>query len=498
MIARALIAPALVLLACGGRGTLFDASLKSLPLLATPSAVVSVIPATQRAVLLAPGDAQPRAAKLSKGARWASAVPHGEQVAILGGIAKHPTLDVLDATTGELQTLDLPGAFDVITFSPDGKFAVLSYLAAGGTGQLTARNLNEIGLWTIAAGTVERLQLDTESLAPRQVLFAPAEANRQLVAVTLDRGVALFDALHPTVAPRRITLRPPGSTSESTVLEALFSRDARWLFLRASLLDDVIVIELGGEVGRAMNASINFVSGGRGLSDIALPPDGYDGSVVALYPASAEAFLLDAHGIQDDNLRLSLPLGATTILPLEGTKVLFWDANGRSVQAWDVADGRSGAQQLPGFAQTALIVPGANKVLFPIAQSADGSGAALSLVTVTDDVNRLRLSLSSVQLSKPLGAAALEATGQRLFFGVASGTSVVTLDLTSLRLAELQLDAQVTGVFHLGLPDVVVANHQGSLGDVSLVPAGASERGAVTRFSNLALTGDLDRAEDAP
>ena len=69
MNARALVVPALVLLACGGRGTLYDASLKSLPLVATPSAMVSVIPATRRAVLLAPGDTHPRVAKLSVGAR---------------------------------------------------------------------------------------------------------------------------------------------------------------------------------------------------------------------------------------------------------------------------------------------------------------------------------------------------------------------------------------------------------------------------------------------
>lgn len=498
MNARALLVPALALLACGGRGTLFDASLKALPLVATPSAMVSVIPGTERAVLLAPGDAHPRASRLSKGSRWAGPVPHSEQVAVLGGTAKHPVLDVVDAITGEVQTLELPGAYDVVTFSPDGRFAVLSYVASGGTGQLTARNLNEIGLWTLGAGTVDRLQLDTESLAPRQVIFAPAEANRQLVAVALDRGVAVFDALHPQVAPRRITITPPGSTSESTVVEALFSRDVKWLFLRASLLDDVIVIELGSEVGRAMNASINFVSGGRGLTDIAVPPPGYETSVVALYAASGDAWLLDAHGIQDDNRRLSLTLPATIILPLQGTKLLFWDANRRSVQAWDVADGRSGAQQLPGFATQAIPVPGRDQVLFPITASADGSGAALSLVTVTDDTNRLRLSLSGIQLSSPLGAAALESTGQRLFFGVTNGASLVTLELSTLRLSEVQLDASVVGVLHLPVPDVLVVSHQGSLGDVSLVPAGSTERSTVTRFTNFALTGDLDRAEATP
>lgn len=492
--------PLLLLLAlgCGTQGSLYTAALQPLPLVAAGTAAVQVVPQTGRAVVLRPGEATPTALRVSPGARAAFRVPTQDVVVVLAGTARAPLLDVLDLAAGEVQSLPLPGPFDTVTFDATGRWGVFTFLATSGTGTLVARNLNEVALFDTAARTVTRLQLDTESLAPRGVLFGPAEANRRLVCVTLERGVAVFDALHPEVAPRRIAIRPQGSTAETSVLEAVFSRDARWLFLRATGLDDVIAIELGAEVGAPVSASINFVAGGRGLSDLEVAPEGFSDAVLAVFAASREAWLLDARGIQDQAKRLQLSEAVTRLAPLTGTRVFLWDGNGgRTVAAWDVADGRSGSVLLDGPVTAPLVLPALQKALVfhPSTQSA---GAALSSVTVAEEVNRLRLRLQGIQLLAPAQGVALDAAGGRLFFSVKNAPSVVTLELSTLQLAEMALDAPPAALWHLEGGDWLLADHRtaGRYGDATVWPAGSTERSSARRYSDYAFTGDLDRPED--
>ncbi len=500
---RALLFAALAAagVACGTRGTLYTSALKPLALVATSGAVVQVVPQTRRAVIVTPGPGAPRPVRISAGARYAKRVPGTDAVAILTGSAKAPALDVLDVASGEVTTAEVPGLFDAIHFSPDGRFGVLVYLPSGGSGTLVARNLNEVGLWATAGREVTRLQLDTESLAPRGVLFGPVEPNRLLVAVTLERGVAVFDALHPEVAPRRISIRPQGSTVESAVVKAVFSQDAHWLFLRATGLDDVIAIELGPEVGRSVSASINFVAGGRGLSDIAAPPAGLADSVLAVYAASKEAWLLDARGIQDNAKRLQLTDAATRLAVLSGNRVLLWGEGSRSVAAWDAVDGRSGSALLDGAFASPVVVPALDKALFAHAavSSAAGTGPALSTVTVSEETNRLRLKLQSIQLSKPMTASVLDGETQRFFFTVAQSPAVVTMDLRTLQLVEVSLDSVAQGLHHLTQGDWLVAEHAGfGYGDVTAVPAGTTDRSGAMHYADFAFTDDLDRPGDPP
>jgi hypothetical protein len=477
------------LVGCGDRGTLFRDAIKPLPLIATPSAIVMVVPQTQRAVLVTPGQSTPTALTISKGAHFAGAVPGSEQLVILTGTPKVPKLDLVDPSAGTVETLALPGFFDAIHFSTDGRFGVMVYGQSGSTA--AARNLNEIGLLTLPDKTVTRLQLDTESLAPTRVLFGPAEPGRQLVALTLERGVAVFDARHPEVPARRVSIRPQGSSLESVVLETLFSRDGHYLFLRASGLDDVIVVELGAETGQPVSASINFVAGGVGLADIEVPPEGYEGSVLALYATSREAFLLDARGISDNNKKLAMTAGLTQLQLLQGPRVLLWDGNSRTVAAWDIADGRSGTVVLDSVFSGPTIVQALDKGLFP-------SSVALSVVTVLEETNRLRPRIQAIQLASSFGSSTLDSGKNRLFFAVSSSKALVTMDLRSLQLSEVTFDAQVSQVFHVSQGDWVVADHGQPLGDLTVIPAGSTERASAMRYTDFAFTGDLDRAGDAP
>lgn len=480
----------LVLAGCGNRGTLFRETLRPLPLVATKGAVVMVVPQTRRAVVITPGEAAAVGVPITSGAHFATAVPRSDVVAILTGTAKAPKLDLLDAAAHTVETLGLPGYFDVLEFSPDGRFGVMVY-GQGVAATTVARNLNEIALLSVSSRAVTRLQLDTESLAPTRVLFGPTEPGRQLVALTLERGVALFDALHPEVAARRVSIRPQGSALESVVLETIFSRDGKFLFLRASSLDDVIVVELGPEVGQPVSASINFVAGGRGLADIELPPLGFEGAVLAVYRDSSEAFLLDAKGIADRNKRLALTAPLSQLQLLQGPRVLLWDGTGRTVTAWDVGDGRSGTVVLDSAFAAPTVVPSLDKGLFP-------SGGVLSVVTVLEETNRLRPRIQAIQLAAQLDASAVDSANPRLFFAVQGSSAVVTMDLRTLTLSELTLDADVARLFHLPQGDWMVVDHGSVTGDLTVLPAGSVERGSALRFADFALTGDLDRAGDAP
>ncbi|MFL5322612.1 MAG: hypothetical protein ACJ790_23325, partial [Myxococcaceae bacterium] len=327
----------------------------------------------------------------------------------------------------------------------------------------------------------------------------PSEANRRLVAVALERGVAVFDALHPEVAPRRISLRPQGSTDETSVAKAVFSDDGHWLFVRATGLDDVVVIELGTEVGVPVSASVNFVSGGRGLTDIAAPPGGLKDAVLAVFAASEEAFILDARGIVDNARRIGLPDALSKAAVLQGTRVLFYDERLRTVAAWDVNDGRSGAAALDGTFASPLVLPDLEKAIFPHASvdSSAGAGPALSVVTVEDATNRLRAKIQSIQLARPVNTWTTDANAQRVFFAGSPGDAVVTLDLQTLQLAEVSLDAPPAELHFLPEGDWVAAEHAGNvLGDVTFVPAGSTDRSAAIRYSDFAYTEDLNRSEE--
>jgi hypothetical protein len=226
MMRRSLLAILIIASACGGRDPIYSQPLTPLPLLATDSALVQVIPQTARAVRLRPGES-PLPIKLSPGARVAARVPGSEQLAVLGGTLKAPRLDLVDVQSGAAVALEIPGLFDALHFSPDGKLVLLTHSPEAKSTPLAARNLNETALVDLASHAVSRIQLETESLAPRQVVFGPEEPDRRLVAVAFERGVAIFDALHPDRPARRIPIRPAGSVEETSVREAIFSSDGQ-------------------------------------------------------------------------------------------------------------------------------------------------------------------------------------------------------------------------------------------------------------------------------
>lgn len=488
------LAPAVC--ACGKRGTLYDERLAPLPPLAAGAAVVSVVPQTHRAVLLRPGAQAPEAVRISEGARGAAVSPSGEVVAILAGSTQAPVLDLLTVATGRVDSVATHGVFDAVSFSPDGTLALLTYSSTSQVPGLAARNLNEIDVVDVPRLAVARMQLDTDSLAPRQVVFAPRGSGRQLVAVTFEKGVTLFDALSPALAPRRISVRPQGSTAEVSIAEALFAPQARFLYLRATGLDDVVVAELT-DTGARIEASLNFLGGGVGLSDIELPlAAGQEEALLAVYGSSREAMLLDARGSQDRQARLTLADPLTRLHALPDGKVLLFGPNERALAAWDPAAGKSGAIALDATFRGTLFADELGRFVFEHPSTA--GGAALSIVSLEEQETRLRLHSRSVQLSSPATAFAARDGAGRIFLGVSSDQPyLVRLDLASLELGQVALDVPAAGLLMLSAGQQVAVLHGGDpAGDLTFVPVDDLERSKTERVVGWALTGDLDRPED--
>ncbi len=480
-------------LGCGARHPSFEPALRPLPLVATSQAVVQVVPQTERAVVVTP-DGQVKAVRIGPGARLVSRVPKTDVVLVAGGTPRAPTVDFVDTRAGTTQQVSLHAPFDTLTWSDEGALGVFSYGNAGGFGTLVARNLNEVAVLDVARRTFASVQLDTDSLAPRAVVFGPKEADRQLVAVVLERGVALFDATRPQVPVRKVGLRPQGSTTEATALEAVFSADAKWLFVRTSTLDDVVVLELGAERGVAPSVSINFVAGGTGLADIAAPPPGTPNAVLALYSSSRELVLLDAQGIVDRHQRVALTASLRRLASVAmGDVVLAWDETSPVVTAWNVRDGRVGVVALDGPPASLQVAPSRLKLFAPVTGR---QGAALSVLSLDEEPNRLRLRLQSLQLSRAASSVQLDVGAQRLFLTVGGLGTVVTLDTTSLDTAEVTVDAPPVGLFALPDGDWLALAHAGDLGDLTFVRAGGTERSEARRVVDFALTDALLRAED--
>lgn len=491
----------LLVSACGTRGGLYTAELEPLPYLAASDALVQIVPQTARAVIVPPDGSAPRSVAISDGARAAFLSPTLDRVAVIGGTARAPLLDVV-TLAGEagadtrVVTLPLPGAFDALHFSPDGRVGVLTYASDSRSG-LVARNLNEIAVVDLDAGTDPiRLQLETESLAPRQVLFAPPTEGSQRVAITFERGVAVFDALAPQRQARRINIRSRDDADTSSVLEALFSSDGRFLYLRASGIDDVIVIELGTDTEGELTASVNFVSGGVGLADIELPRGpGAENTVLALYAFSRELMLLDARGIEDNVLRLPLEASLTHLRTLADGSVLAFSPQSRTVAAWKPDSQISGVAVLDSPADPEVLVSETlRRAVFRHL-----GGTALSVISVEEAVNRLRVRIHALQLTVPGSAFALDRFEQTLFFTTRAEQgqqpALVRMPLASLALSQIDLDLQGDQVLHLPAAKAVALVHANNpWGEVTFLPEAGLDRTAGVRVIDTAIAGDLDRA----
>ncbi|MDF1562308.1 MAG: hypothetical protein P1V51_04650 [Deltaproteobacteria bacterium] len=446
------------------------------------------------------------------------AMPGG--VGVIAGTGDAPLFDRIDLADGARDRVELPAPYDRIWVSPSGAHALLTFdpNAPQAPGAVPARNNNEVGVVELATGQVEQLLLQTESLAPREVVFSDDGA---LAAVLLDSAVALIDLVAEPAEIVTVPLRL-GDGSLLGPRKGLFAPDGGHLYLRVDGSPDVLTLEIARGAG-ALGASVNFlfVPDAVALVDIARV-EGWGDHVAALFwrTEGATLALLEASGDTSRGLEVQLSERAGKILDLGGGHLLACQApvgragsSSRYVAAWSLETGRLDEDALLG---TYLGEPrlGAGRVFFshgPVAVDGQSADGAITVLRVEEDELRLRVRLSPVVLGGAGTLAAAPLPDGSLLTGVQAprADSGAPPDLDGARGGEVAfllpvsaegqpgegmvLDERVEQVGVTG--DFAWALHPGEVGDVTLVPLADLQRNAARRYRAFLFTG-LTGAEE--
>lgn len=507
-----MLAAALSAAACGGRSTEWTQELTVHGPVVAADRLVYLHANAAVLTALDPSSSKPplHLDVLSRG-RALAATPDG--VVLVGGSGAEPGLDHVKLPSGERTRFGLPGAYDNVAVSADGRHLVLSYdpnrlPAPGGP---AARNNNEITVLDLKSQAQKTLALRTESLAPQSVVFSP---DGVVVAVVLDAAVAFVDLADPSTHVH-VPLKLPGGQVLGPK-KAVFSQDGAFLFVHASNSDDVLALEVlrsPGEIGSAIN--FLFFPGASGLQDILVPDGpGFERSVVALYSSGngTHMALLDAEGDSSKTKAAQLTRRLNSLANLGDGEVLGWNnpqrgsaEASRAIAGWLPLLGRMDEDLLQGSIQSEpRFSPGG--AFFP--HGTVGERAALTGVTLDDDGARLRVRLAPIILGGVPTATALDSDGGTLFVSVAvaredsgailDGTSgkvgsIVALQADSLGIGGLALDSPVTRLGVVGAH--LYALHQASFGDVTFAPLSKLERDSARRVTGFLAGGLADRGE---
>ena len=486
-------------LACGKRGDIWDEPFETDGPVAAAERLVWLNRTASLLTILTPGEAELRSLETIPQPRAIAASPFG--VLVLGGRADAPLLQIVSLPDGAARSIPLGAAWDAIAVSPDGNHAILRFdpEMRPPAGAPPVRNLNEIGIVDLVGGSAETIVLQTESLVPREVVFAPAS---DLAAILFDSAVAFVDASAPA---RR--LQVPLKLRDGRALqptEAIFSPDGSFLFVRALGSDDVLALELLAGPDR-IDVSINFLfaAGARSLRDIAVSAP-FGNAVVALY--ENQVALLDARG--ESGASRSAPLGSRVdrILDLgDGLLLLHADLRGLSVDRQPSRPGSRWRDRLavdrPRAAAGERTARGRRQRL-PAAErrrdrgSHGGEGGTGSGPSPPE--------LQTLQLAgQPTAAAADEVRGIVYLgldlesFGGEDETAtggIAAIAAGSLASGGLLVDAPVRQLGMVG--DWIFGVHDAEHGDVTLAPAGALRRDEAIRYEGVFLNGLLDRGEN--
>jgi hypothetical protein len=401
--------------------------------------------------------------------------------------------------TGKLDApaLALPSPYDAVAVSDDARFALCTYGATQkGVG---ARNLNEVGLVDLGAGTVQKVLLDTSSLAPQSVIFSPANVSPRFAAVLLTSGVALLDLESPD-RKLRVDLRLAGTALSPRA--AVFGPDSRHLFVAANGADDVFAISLGDDGAGNLQGRINFLPGGKSpqsLLALAEQPSG----VVAVY-ASGDAALLDADGRSEREVRVVLPTPAAAAAVLPGVAsgalptLLLSGGASDAVYLWDLSAKVVEPVKLGASYRTEAVVDG-GFALFTHASLPFPGGATPGLTDLEvsrDGAGKLKARPRAVQLETQLAGAAFDSAAGSWLFSMRGQKDLWRLPVATALPESVTLDSTASSVGVAGGFAFIASD--APFGDLTFVPQDRFERAAAKRQTGFLLTGAAGRADQGP
>ncbi len=502
---RLLVLLAFLLAACGSRGAAWDQPFDALGPIVAADQIVWLQRNVGVLTWIEPGNESTQSMSVVRAPRGIAPVPGG--VLVVGGSGEAPALDVVSLPDGERRQIPVGAAWDRIAVNPAGTHALLIFdpEARPPPGAVPVRNLNEIGVVDLQAGTAQTVVLQTEALVPREVVFA---ADSGLAAILFDNAVAIVDPADPA---RRVQV--PLKLRDGSALRPLEAHFVPgFLFVRAAGSDDVLALEIT-DAGGTLDVAINFLflAGASGLRDIAVSEPLGDG-VVALY--TDQVALLDARGATTANRSARLGAALDRILDLGDGLLLLHAAPGvgpvdkLTVAAWDPLAERLVTDRLETHIVAEPVVAAGRAFLPQAGSTATTLTGALTVARVDRDAARLRLELQALQLTGTPTASAVDPQRGVVYFGATSlpeftfeeepdetGTGAIAAVVAdSLQSGGLLVDAPVVRLGVAG--DHVFAVHDAPLGDVTVVPQDALRRGEAIRYEGVLAGGLFDRGED--
>ncbi|MEQ8273243.1 MAG: hypothetical protein RKU31_06265 [Deltaproteobacteria bacterium] len=446
-----------------------------------------------------------------------SAVFGPEHVTLLAG-GDEPAAVRVAIPGGEVDVVPLSSTFDRAFLSASGRYLVAIHDARfARSSPVVAINNNEIAIVDLDSQSARRVALDTESTAPRDVVFSADESR---AAIVLDADVVVVDLAADGIV--RVPLKLPNGDRLAPE-QVVFNADANYLFLRTSGTADVVALELLGE-GSTTSGVLNFlaVPGAERLLDLAVADD--PAYVLAAFRAPEGrtiAARLAADGDVSETRTVELAGQATRIALLENRTVLLHgspDRIGSSgnafVGGWDLEDDLVEQDALAGPTMGPAAV-GAGTAFF-VHAAEGGSATALTALALRREDVRLSVALRPLVLGGNVRDYAFSSADERVVVGVDilredSGAAplparpygepndttgaLAVVDAETLAIESVVLDDPIVVVGVLG--DHLYAVHPGAFGDVTFVPRASIERGAARRVDGVLLSGLLDRTGGA-
>ncbi len=496
-------------LGCGSRGGDYDASLQSEGPYAANSFVVALNNTDCALIVIDPkSTTAPQVFALPANARHLTLTPDGNAALVVTGDAQSPglvTVSLVPKTLGQTKFISLTVNPDIVNVSPDGHFALLTYDATAT--QTTAGQAiidpNEAVVVDLTTDTATNVALGTDSPAPSGVSFAvPGQGGTQLTAVLFSNGLAVLDLGTPDLQSPSSVLRVPVQIQGGPAVAPLkalfsgFSQGQGYVYVLAAQSDDVIAVALSTAGG--LSGSINFLAGGTGLVDIALPPGPPPlSTVLALYSTTPEALQLDATGLVDDTVTATLTAPATQIIQAGSGLLLLWSDSGGSggeqVSLWDPAQGEVATVQLDGPVQQLLMSPAtaplpSDTVAVAVASvAADNQELVVLLLNLTPQGPTL--TASPLLLAASAVSPTFDGITGDVYFGEADQPFLVRVTPSTLDTLQVTLDAAATGI---GLTsNAVFADQAASFGQVTTVPTSTFTRASAEVFPNFLLTQEV-------
>jgi hypothetical protein len=484
-------------LACGSRGGDYDAPLQSEGPYAASSFVVALNNTDCALIAVDPqSTAAPQGFAMPANARHLTLTPDGNSALVVSGDAQSPGLAIVSLvpkTLGQLKVIALPANPDVVNLSPDGHFALLTYDAtatqtAAGQAIIDPNEAVVVDLTTDAATSVA---LGTDSPAPSGVSFAvPGQGGTQLTAVLFSNGLAVLDLGNPSKVLRvPVQIQGGPAVAPLKALFSGFSQGQGYVYVLAAQSDDVIAVSLS-TLGQ-LSGSINFLAGGSGLVDIALPPGPPPPStVLALYSTTPEALQLDATGLVDETITATLAAPATNIVPVGSGLLLLWSSSdgsgGQQVSLWDPAQGEVATVQLDGPVQQLVVGPSGTVAVATVSAASQ----ELVVLQLGLGIQGPTLTASPLLLASSAVSPTFDTNTGDVYFGEANQPFLARVTPSTLQSEQVTLDAPAIGV---GLTSgAAFASQTSSFGQVTTVPISTFTRTSAEVFPDFLLTQEVE------